>query len=128
MEQEKICLDTDFVIGLIKDHKLEENFSTRYQSSKVYITTINIFELFLRLTNLDEIYNFLDKVNVLSFDKKSSVLASEIYKNLKANGNLIDYRDIFIASAAIANDCTLATLNTKHFERIKDLKLLKKLV
>ena len=128
MEQEKICLDTDFVIALIKDPKLEENFSTRYQSSKVYITTINIFELFLRLTNLDEIYNFLDKVNVLSFDKKSSVLASEIYKNLKANGNLIDYRDIFIASAAIANNCILATLNTKHFERIKDLKLLKKLV
>ncbi len=33
-------------------------------------------------------------------------------------------RDLFIASTSIVNDCTLVTLNKKHFENIKDLQLL----
>ena len=37
---------------------------------------------------------------------------------------LIEFRDILIASSAIAQNIPLATLNHKHFNRIDDLNIL----
>ncbi|MHB1687407.1 MAG: hypothetical protein ACYCVH_08535 [Ignavibacteriaceae bacterium] len=37
---------------------------------------------------------------------------------------MIEYRDIFIAATAIKLGYTLATLNTKHFDRISLLSIL----
>ena len=121
---EKICLDTDFIINLINDKDRSEIFFSDYDSLEVYTTTINIFELFLRATNLEEVYNLLNRIGIFDLNKDAAILASEIYKNLKSSGNLIEFRDIFIAAISIVNGCTLATLNKKHFSRIKGLKLL----
>lgn len=49
--------------------------------------------------------------------------AIQIYQRLKSTGNLIDLPDLFIAATAIAHELPLATLNTKHFERITELIL-----
>jgi predicted nucleic acid-binding protein len=49
--------------------------------------------------------------------------AIQIYQRLKSAGNLIDLPDLFIAATAIAHELPLATLNTKHFERITELIL-----
>src|SRR3989344_8022464 len=121
---EKICLDTDFIINLIKNEGYRENFFSKYNLIEVYTTTINVFELFLRITNLQDIHHFLNKINILEFDKDSVILASEIYKGLKSIGGSIEFRDIFIAAICIINNCKLSTLNKKHFSRIKNLDLL----
>ena len=121
---EKICLDTDFIINLIKNEGYRENFFSKYNLIEVYTTTINVFELFLRITNLQDIHHFLNKINILEFDKDSVILASEIYKGLKSIGESIEFRDIFIAAICIINNCKLSTLNKKHFSRIKNLDLL----
>lgn len=58
------------------------------------------------------------------FDSKAAKIASSIYKNLKSKNQIIEFRDIFIAATAIANDLPVSTLNIEHFKRVNDLKIL----
>lgn len=39
---------------------------------------------------------------------------------------MIEFRDIFIAATAIANNLPLLTLNEKHFSRVDNLSLVDK--
>lgn len=95
------------------------------KDSEVYVSTISIFELSLRETNLDPIEILLSKTAVLDFSEPCARKAAEIFKDLKASGKMIPLRDLLIASTAIENNCTIATLNIKDFKNIKGLKLLK---
>jgi len=49
--------------------------------------------------------------------------ATYLYIDLKSKGALISNSDIIIAAYCIVNDYTLATRNTKDFNRIDDLNL-----
>jgi len=82
-----------------------------------------MFELFLRETNIKIVENFVSSFFVIYFDDFSALKASEISRDLKRKGISIDFRDFFIASICIVNNCNLATFNKKHFEHIKDLEL-----
>jgi tRNA(fMet)-specific endonuclease VapC len=61
--------------------------------------------------------------HILPFDRKAGIKAAEIYKLLKQQNKIIEFRDIFIAATCIVNNQSLITLNNKHFERIQELKL-----
>src|SRR3989344_3971151 len=121
MEQ-KVCLDTDACIEVINDSLNCKTIINKIQSKEVFVSSITVFELYLRETNLDKVDNLLDKFNVLNFDENTAKIASEVSKNLKKSGLLIEFRDIFIAATCIKNKCSLVTLNKKHFERIKELE------
>ena len=60
---------------------------------------------------------------VIYFDNKAVIKASEIYAALKREGKLIDERDLMIGAICIANNLPLATLNKKHFNRLKQFGL-----
>ena len=120
----KICLDTDVSIEILKNTAKASKLLDLTKDSEVYITTISVFELLLRETNLDAIEKLLLRTTILDFSELSARKAAEIFKDLKGKGQLMPLRDLLIASIAIANNCTLATLNVKDFENIKDLKLL----
>jgi len=60
---------------------------------------------------------------VLYFDNKALIKASEIYASLKKKGKLIDERDLMIGAICISNNLPLATLNKKHFNRLKQYGL-----
>lgn len=122
---QKICLDSDVIISILNNERRAQFAIDKIENSEIFISTITLFELLLRETNLDQIEIFRSKVNVLYFDELSSRKASLIHKELKKNGSFIDFRDLFIASSCIVNDCSLLTFNIKHFERIKNLKLIK---
>jgi len=51
--------------------------------------------------------------------------AGKIYLRLKRENKVIDLRDIFIGANALIYNIPLATINRKHFTRIKGLKFLK---
>mgnify|MGYP001576390840 CR=1 FL=1 len=120
----KICLDSDISIEILKNTEKGINFLNLIEKDQVYITTISIFELCLREKNLSHIEELLSRVNILDFSEVSAKKSSEILRNLKSRGEMIDIRDLFIASTAIVNDCVLATLNKKHFKNIKELKII----
>ena len=89
----------------------------------IFISAINLFELLLRETNLEQIEIFRNKVNLLEFDEASARKASLIHKELKNKGELIDFKDLFIAATCIVNNYDLMTFNKKHFERLEKFGL-----
>lgn len=120
----KVCLDTDISIEILKNTTKASKLLDLTKDSEVYITTISIFELLLRETNLDAIEKLLSKTAVLDFTELSARKAAEIFKDLRKKGQMVSVKDLLIASTAISNNCTLATLNVKDFRNIKELKLL----
>ena len=120
----KVCLDTDACISVIKGEPKAEKISDFIGSGKLFVSSITVFELYLRKENLHEIADFLGGIFVLNFDEECAIKASNLQKELRENGVVLDFRDIFIASIAMVNYCTLATFNKKHFSRINDLDLL----
>ncbi len=124
MEQ-KVCLDTDVCIEIIKNNEVVANKLSLNLNLMVYLSSISVFELFLRESNLNEIENFIRDTYILDFNDMVAKKASDIFKDLRKRGLIIDHRDIFIAATCIVNNCSLITLNYKHFNNIKGLKLLK---
>ena len=122
---EKVCLDTDVCIDILNSQPRVEALRNVILDAKIFIASITVFELYLRVTNMDKINNFLKNSDIISFDGNCAIQASDIYKELKSKGRLMEFRDIFIASSALANNCALATFNVRHFSNIKNLQLLK---
>ena len=120
---EKICLDTDVCISMIKGDQKSVKLSDLIGSGKLFVTSITVFELNLRSSNLQEIQSFLEGILVLGFEEECAIKASNIYKELRSSGNILDFRDIFLAAIVIINNCSLITFNAKHFSRIKNLSL-----
>ena len=50
-------------------------------------------------------------------------IAAKLYVLLRKKGTPASDADLIIASFCIANDYTLVTNNTRHFENIKELKI-----
>ena len=121
----KICLDTDVSIEILKNTAKASKLLDLAKDSEVYISTISVFELLLRETNLEAIEKLLSKTAILDFSELSARKAAEIFKDLKKNGQMISVKDLLIASTAISNSCMLATLNIRDFRNINELKLLK---
>ena len=123
--EQKICLDTDVVISILNKEERAGKLIDKIIDLDVFITVITLFELLLRETNLEQIEIFRNNVNLLYFDEISSRKASEVFKELKKKGRLVEFKDIFIAAICIVNNCELMTFNNKHFENIKEFKLIK---
>ena len=121
---QKVCLDTDACIAIINKKGTYQDLLAKLLYSRVFISTITLFELFLRTINIEPVENFIKDLEILDFDSTSARKASEIKKELQSAGKEIEIRDLFIASTAIVHGCTLATMNIKDFKYIKDLKLL----
>jgi tRNA(fMet)-specific endonuclease VapC len=125
-----VCLDTSFIIALIRRDeralaKLEE-----YTASETRLTTtpITACELFKgayksskREKELLKVRAILSFLEVLSF----SVEASERYGRLMASEGLhgapIGDFDAMIASLALSHGEAIITSNLKHFERVEGL-------
>ena len=120
----KICLDTDISIEILKNTDKGNNFVASISDRDVFISSISVFELYLRETNIFAVEKLVAKTDVLEFSDLCAKKAAEVFKELKKRGITVPFRDLFIASTAIINGCALATLNVKDFKNIKDLKLL----
>ncbi|MBI2451501.1 PIN domain-containing protein [Candidatus Pacearchaeota archaeon] len=125
------CLDTSFIIDLLKGSdsakNLMEDFESFYET--INMASPSVVEL-IRGANKpkvknerEKIINFLSSLIVLPLDKESAILAGDIEADLINRGAIIDVEDIMIAAIAIRNNEVLITKNKKHFERIKDLKI-----
>ncbi len=70
---------------------------------------------------MDKLLAFVD---ILDFDSHQAQKAAEIFRALKRQNKLIEFRDIFIAASALSTNFPLATLNHKHFKRVEGLTLI----
>lgn len=96
------------------------------QGYTLCISSITEYEIYTGATlGQMEFWNtFLEKTEVVPFDKSVAKVAVGLNRDLKRKHKLIDIADLFIAATAIANDFPFSTLNRKHFDRIDELVII----
>lgn len=128
MADKIVLLDTSILIDLFRKSDKENSVlvSLIRQGYTYCISSVTEYEIYTGTTSgqTDFWNKFLQKTEVLSFDKNAAKVAVEINKELKRKRKLIDIADLFIAATAIANNLQFATLNKKHFDRIEDLVII----
>lgn len=124
----KILLDTSIIIDHLRQKdKSKTALVTLVQSEYELFTSIlahtegysgkSVWE---RKEMKDAIKIIFSDIKILPLNEKVSLKAGE----LRARQNM-GLGDAVIAATSIINKLPLATLNVKHFEKIKGLKLLK---
>jgi len=126
----KYVLDTDTLIYFLKGDVKVVNKMTQTNASHLNTTIINHAELFFgafnsehKKQNLEKITTFLSNINILPFCIESSTIFAEEKAYLKKEGAILADLDLMIGSIAIRHDAILVTNNTKHFSRLRHLKL-----
>ncbi|MEK6890067.1 MAG: type II toxin-antitoxin system VapC family toxin [Nanoarchaeota archaeon] len=123
MERE-ICLDSDIIIEILRNN--EKVIKNVYSLDAIFHTTsINIFEIWSGRFEKEEnqINGILRAFEKIDFEEKHAILAGDIQMKLRERKELIDFRDLFIASICICNNLELLTNNKKHFEKLKKFGL-----
>ena len=128
----KLLLDSDILIYFLKGkQEIVEQF-VKHSPDELLTSRINYTELLYGAynstrieRNLQTILEFLENFEILEFDKRAAKIFAAEKARLKKRGTIVADMDLMIASIAIANDIALVTNNIKHFERIKDLRLVR---
>ncbi|MBI4155312.1 type II toxin-antitoxin system VapC family toxin [Candidatus Woesearchaeota archaeon] len=125
------CLDSTFIIDFLRNEKEAVKKATEIEGGDLVTTTISIFEVMLGVNSgvnrdkrFKDFMNFLDNIEILSLDFKSSLKAAEVACDLMKSGNRIEDNDNLIAGTSLANNCNIIiTRNKDHFERVKGIKV-----
>lgn len=126
----KYLLDTNICVYWLKGNEHIEQKILSVGLNNVTLSFINVSELFYGAyksqradANLALIRQLVDQLNVLESDEAISETFGQMKATLESMGTVIDDADLFIAACAKVHGLTLVTNNTKHFKRIKGLKL-----
>lgn len=98
------------------------------ENNACFMSSVTLFELqcgAVTEKHSEDIGKLCRWIGTIPFDDDIAEISSIIYQRLKGEHRLIEFRDIFIAATAIVENLCMATLNTKHFERITEINLLK---
>ena len=127
MADKIVLVDTSILIDLFRktDKANSALVSLVRQGYTYYISVVTEYEIYTGATlgQVDFWDNFLQKTEVLPFDRSIAKVAVDLNKALKRKRKLIDTADLFIAATALANNLPFATLNKKHFDRIDELNI-----
>jgi predicted nucleic acid-binding protein len=116
----KICLDSDILVEILRGNREIIN-NLEELNANLYASSISIFEIWVgRLKKEEEkIKKLFQSLKKLDFDNISAIKSGDIHESLKENGDILDFRDIFIASSCMVKNIELYTNNKRHFERLK---------
>lgn len=98
-----------------------------FERDDLYVSSVTLYELMAGATTQqkkEDIFLITSNFEVLDFSEAIAYKAAEIYQQLKKENLLIEFRDIFIAATCLNYDFPVLTLNKKHFQRIKELRLI----
>ncbi|NJK98178.1 MAG: type II toxin-antitoxin system VapC family toxin [Bacteroidales bacterium] len=129
MDKEIICLDTSVFIDYFRKQKKEKTFLVELADNYDFaISVITKLEISVGISSgQSEFWDTLfEKLTILPLYESDVDIASSIIQTLRKANKIIGLQDILIASTAISNNLRLATLNLKDFERIENLKIIKK--
>ncbi len=65
----------------------------------------------------------ISRVKTIHVGEKEALAAGDILASLRKTGQIIGVEDVLIAASALTNKCSIATANTRHFSRIRNLKV-----
>ena len=111
----KICLDTDILVRIMRtDEGLKEFMSSL--DATFFTTTVNVFEIWQGHRQGEGTLELLSSLLKLDFDEKSAFAAGNIQRKLSDGGEILEFRDIFVAAVCVSNESELLTFNLKHFD------------
>jgi predicted nucleic acid-binding protein len=123
-----MVIDTGVFIEYLRaKDKLATTLYNISDSTELYISAVSLYELYMGATKAEkerDVKLLTEDISVLPFTAEVAAKAAQIYHLLKSTNQLIEFRDIFIAATCIVNEQPIVTLNKKHFQRIKELKLI----
>jgi tRNA(fMet)-specific endonuclease VapC len=124
-----ILLDSSVLIELFrkKDKKKTLFYSLSQLDTDLCISSITYYEIGIgnRKSHFEYWETLTENLTVIPFDKECSNSAIEIYLDLLKKNKMIDLADLLIGATALTHNIPIATLNIKHFERIRGLEIRK---
>ena len=120
-----ICVDSDILIDYLRGQVLARDFLIdKFQTSGLYVSSISVAEIYSGQeagddAKQDELSGFLDNFFLIPITPQIAKLGGDIRRESNK-----PFADALIAASAIVYGLALATRNKKHFENIKDLKIL----
>ena len=123
-------LDTDTIIFLLKANPVVQKNLRRYYEDAIKISVITLMELYFGAYksqqvagNLAKIKTLENSLEVIPVGKETADVFGIQKSALEKAGSPLDDFDLILGCCALAHNLTLVTNNTKHFKRIKGLKL-----
>lgn len=122
-----VVVDTDAVIDYFAGvSPTAEAVERLMREDRLALSTLTLFELTCGAQTTDQLQDieFLTQAaHVIPLDAAAALRAGGIYRDLKAQGQLIGTTDILIAACCLAAGLPLLTRNVEHFRRVSHLKL-----
>jgi len=127
----QVLIDTDTLSFFFRGNENVVNKLQEYLTyyDKINISIISYYEILsgLRFRDskkiLKSFIDFTEQCSILPLTKESTEISSDIYANLRKQGNPINDMDLLIAGIAVSNEMILVTHNSKHFNRIENLDI-----
>lgn len=128
--EDKISLDTDFLVNFLRNKKEEVDFITQNESKILLATTfINLFELYYGAyksgveSNINKVEELQHRLRILNLSKEAVKKAGQTLADLEKIGSPIDFRDLLIGCIAHSEGFCIKTHNKKHFQKIGELNV-----
>jgi predicted nucleic acid-binding protein len=123
MDNRNILIDTSIIIDFLRKQNKENSVLWQIMEYDIncIISTITVFELYagaITDRHFDDLNKLLKWMKIVSLTTEIAQKAADVYKDLRAKNQVIDFRDIFIGASAILLEIPIATLNKEHFMRI----------
>ena len=121
-------IDTNILSYFVKGNSGVENSFIKHSES-IFLCSIVQSECFFgakkaNKTSLVSVYDTIFATYpVLAYDAKTAEIFIDLKVDLSNKGTIVEDFDLMIAAIALANDLTLVTANTKHFQRVEGLKV-----
>jgi len=122
-------LDTDTISQVVRKHPQVIKKLIGHEDDEICISAVTNAELFYGLEKKKsqklfiEARSIIGKCTIIDFNSSQSELYGKIRVELEKSGTPLGDMDLLIAAAAISTEAILVTHNTKHFSRIKRLKI-----
>jgi len=125
-----ICVDTTFLIDLSREAGRGagpvHDFLRSHLADEFAISVIVLGEFAAGFADLgDETFvGIKSRFRLLKADENDARNYRDIFRSLKARGELIGANDLWIAAAALRNETALVTRNAGEFRRVPGLEVL----
>ena len=123
-------LDTDFCIDWLRRKDYARNALASVLPSEVAVSAVTVGELLTGAYcaqmpdgETGKVQAFLKPIRVMDYGTVEAAHFAGISSVLRRQGQLIGVPDAMIAATAEVNRSTVITKNLKHFEKVKNLKV-----
>jgi predicted nucleic acid-binding protein len=120
------CLDSDFLIEVLRGDAAAIRLLRAIEAEgRPRISAVSAFEVTdtVRPARREAALAALATLEVLPVDGSVAVAASQMSVALREGGRVVPMADLLIGATCVLGDLVLVTRNTKHFARVRGLRL-----